>query len=73
MIAQPMRNAGWAMGRAQDQRDRERDNAQQALEQLSDSVAALAPLDLQHIMPLGYRAVGRRGAVAAHEKASRAT
>ncbi len=71
-IAQLMRNAGWAMGRAGDQRDLGREKAQQALERLSDSVAALAPLDLLHLMPLGYSAVGRRGAVAAHEEASRA-
>jgi SAM-dependent methyltransferase len=71
-IAQLMRNAGGAMGRAGDQRDLEREKAQQALERLSDSVAALAPLDLQHIMPRGYSVVGRRGVVAAHEKASRA-
>jgi len=59
-IAQLMRNAGWAMGRAGDQRDEQREDARVALERLADSVAALAPLDLQYIMPLGYSAVGRR-------------
>jgi SAM-dependent methyltransferase len=59
-IAQLMRNAGWAMGRAGDEHDAQREEARVALERLSDSVAALAPLDLQFIMPLGYSAVGRR-------------
>lgn len=59
-IAQLMRNAGWAMGRAGDGQDAQREEARVALERLSDSVAALAPLDLQYIMPLGYSAVGRR-------------
>ena len=55
-----MKNAGWAMGRAGDQQDAQREKARVALERLSYSVAALAPLDLQYIMPLGYSAVGRR-------------
>jgi hypothetical protein len=59
-IAQLMRNAGWAMGRAGDHQDKQREKARIALERLSDSVAALAPLDVQCIMPLGYSAVGRR-------------
>jgi SAM-dependent methyltransferase len=59
-IAQLMRNAGWAMGRAGDQQDAQREKARVALERLSESVAALAPLDLQYIMPLGYSAVARR-------------
>jgi SAM-dependent methyltransferase len=59
-IAQLMRNAGWAMGRAGDQRDEQREEARVALERLADSVAALAPLDCQYIMPLGYSAFGRR-------------
>lgn len=67
-IAQLMRNAGWAMGRAGDERDLEREKVMEALEQLSDSVAALAPLDVKRIMPLGYSAVAHRGPVSARTK-----
>jgi hypothetical protein len=67
-IAQLMRNAGWAMGRAGDGRDLEREKVMEALEQLSDSVAALAPLDVNCIMPLGYSAVAHRGPVPARRK-----
>ena len=59
-IAQLMRNAGWAMGRAGDQGDVQREQARMALEQLSESIAALAPLDVHFIMPLGYSATGQR-------------
>lgn len=59
-IAQLMRNAGWAMGRAEDQRDAQREQARVALEQLSESIASLAPLDVHYIMPLGYSATGQR-------------
>jgi len=69
-IAQLMKNAGWAMGRAGDRRDLEREKVQKALDQLSEAVAALAPLDLQHIMPLGYSAVGRRGAIGTQKRVS---
>ena len=59
-IAQLLRNAGWAMGRTGDASDEQRERARLALEQLAESVAALAPLDVELIMPLGYSAVGRR-------------
>ncbi len=59
-IAQLLRNAGWAMGRTGDERDEQRELARVALEELAESVAALAPLDVELIMPLGYSAVGRK-------------
>lgn len=59
-IAQLMRNAGWAMGRAPDQRDSERHAAAELLAQLADRIAALAPLDVNGIFPLGWAARARR-------------
>ncbi|MGI9183635.1 MAG: class I SAM-dependent methyltransferase [Solirubrobacteraceae bacterium] len=53
-IAQLMRNVGSAMGRAPDQHDAERDAAAELLEQLADRFAALAPLDVNSILPLGW-------------------
>jgi SAM-dependent methyltransferase len=61
-LAQLLRNVGWAMGRAPDGRDAERVEAAELLNRLADSVAELAPLDAQHIFPLGWEAVARRGA-----------
>ncbi len=61
-LAQLMRNVGWAMGRAPDGRDGEREEAAELLNRLADSIAELAPLDAQHIFPLGWEAVARRGA-----------
>jgi SAM-dependent methyltransferase len=60
-LAQLMRNVGWAMGRAPDGLDDARREASELLTRLSDAVAALAPLDAQHIFPLGWEAVARRG------------
>jgi SAM-dependent methyltransferase len=59
-VAQLMRNLGSAMGRAPDGRDEERDRAAELLAQLADRVAALAPLDVSGIMPLGWAATARR-------------
>ena len=59
---QLMRNVGWAMGQAPDGRDAERREAAELLNRLSDAVLALAPLDAQHIFPLGWEAIARRGA-----------
>lgn len=53
-LAQLMRNAGTAMGRAPDQRDAEREEAAQLLDQLAERVAALSPLDVNLILPLGW-------------------
>jgi SAM-dependent methyltransferase len=59
-LAQLMRNVRWAMGRAPDRRDAEREAAGELLEQLADRIAALAPLDVNGILPLGWTATARR-------------
>jgi SAM-dependent methyltransferase len=59
-LAQLMRNMAWAMGRAPDGRDAEREQATALLNRLSDDVLALAPLDAQQIFPLGWEATARR-------------
>ncbi|MGI8412585.1 MAG: methyltransferase domain-containing protein [Solirubrobacteraceae bacterium] len=59
-VAQLMRNLRYAMGRAPDGRDAERDAAAGLLEQIADRVAALAPLDVNGILPLGWTARARR-------------
>ena len=60
-LAQLMRNVATAMGRAPDDRDREREAAAQLLGELADHVAALAPLDVDWIFPLGWNVTARRG------------
>lgn len=60
-IAQLLRNLGSAMGRAPDSRDQERDAAAELLAQLADRVAALAPLDVSGVLPLGWSVRARRG------------
>jgi SAM-dependent methyltransferase len=60
-MAQLLRNVGWAMGRAPDGLDEQREQAAARLDRLADDVIALAPLDAQHIFPLGWEAVARRG------------
>lgn len=59
-LAQLMRNVQWAMGRAPDRRDSERNAAAELLGELADRVAALAPLDVNGILPLGWTAKARR-------------
>ncbi len=59
-LAQLMRNAASAMGRAPDGLDPERDRASAALWKLADQMAQLAPLDTARTMPLGYSAVAVR-------------
>jgi SAM-dependent methyltransferase len=61
-LAQLMRNMAFAMGRAPDGRDPEREEASRLLTELSGSVLALAPLDTQRIFPLGWQALAKRGA-----------
>ncbi len=53
-LAQLIRNARWAMGSAPDGMDGLRHEAQATLEEIADSIAALAPLDVAMIMPLGF-------------------
>jgi SAM-dependent methyltransferase len=59
-LAQLMRNVQWAMGRAPDRRDPEREAAAGLLVELADRIAALAPLDVSGILPLGWTAKARR-------------
>jgi SAM-dependent methyltransferase len=59
-LAQLMRNVGWAMGDPDDDLRERRAAARQALSELSDAVAALAPLDSARRLPLGYAASATR-------------
>lgn len=59
-LAQLVRNAGWTIGRAPDGRDGERDQATTLLMELADRLAALAPLDVNRILPLGFTVRARR-------------
>ncbi len=56
-IAQLMRNAASAMGRAPDGLDQERERASAELWRIADQMARLAPLDTAWTLPLGYSAV----------------
>jgi SAM-dependent methyltransferase len=60
-LAQLLRNVGWAMGRAPDGLDDQREQAAAELQRISNDVIALAPLDAQRVFPLGWDAVARRG------------
>ena len=59
-LAQLTRNVVWAMGRAPDGLDATRSEVAGMLEELSDALAELAPLDTRHIFPLGYEATALR-------------
>ena len=59
-LAQLMRNARWAMGSAPDGLDERRVAAGSLLDELADQIAALAPLDAQRILPLGFSATAVR-------------
>jgi hypothetical protein len=59
--AQLLRNVGSAMGREPDGRDAERAMAAELLAQLGDRFAALAPLDVNRILPLGWSVRARLG------------
>jgi SAM-dependent methyltransferase len=59
-VAQLLRNLGPVMGRAPDGRDHERDAAAEALAEVADRVAALGPLDVNRILPLGWTVKGKR-------------
>lgn len=53
-LAQLLRSVGWAMGSAPDGMDPLRLKAREALEQMAEVVATLAPLDVEMILPLGF-------------------
>jgi SAM-dependent methyltransferase len=59
-LAQLMRNVGWVMGDPDDELKERRAAAREALAELSDAVAALAPLDHERRLPLGYSARATR-------------
>lgn len=59
-IAQLLHNLRSAMGRATDGRDAERNAASDLLGDLAARIAALAPLDVNAILPLGWAATARR-------------
>jgi SAM-dependent methyltransferase len=59
-LAQLILNARWAMGRAPDGRDRDRERAASLLLELAERLADLAPLDVRAILPLGWTANARR-------------
>jgi SAM-dependent methyltransferase len=59
-LAQLMRNARYAIGRAPDGLDERREQAGRLLWDVADEIARLAPLDVEHSLPLGYAAVGVR-------------
>lgn len=59
-LAQLMMNLSWAMGDAQDGLTANRAEARDLLQRLAVEIAALAPLDVQRIMPLGYTATARK-------------
>jgi SAM-dependent methyltransferase len=61
-VAQLMRNVRWAMGRAADGMDAQREAAGQTLEEMAEVVAALAPLDVARVLPLGFTASAQRPA-----------
>jgi SAM-dependent methyltransferase len=59
-VAQLLLNLRAAMGRAPDGLDARREEASRVLEELAGELAALAPLDVSRILPLGYTLRARR-------------
>jgi ubiquinone/menaquinone biosynthesis C-methylase UbiE len=58
-LAQLVRNVAWTVGHAPDGMDELRTEARATLEQLSESLLALAPLDVDHLLPLGFTVSAR--------------
>ncbi len=61
-LAQLLLNARWTMGDAEDGLTRLRVEARGTLEAVAARIAELAPLDAQHILPLGFTATAKRAA-----------
>jgi SAM-dependent methyltransferase len=61
-LAQLLLNARWAMGRAPDGLDPQREQVARTLEVLAERTSELAPLDVAWILPLGYNLTARRAA-----------
>jgi SAM-dependent methyltransferase len=59
-LAQLMRNARWAIGRAPDGLDQRREDAATLLDGLADRLTDLAPLDVERVFPLGWEATAWR-------------
>lgn len=53
-LAQLVRNVRWSMGSAPDGMDALRHEARGALEEIAEALVALAPLDVEMILPLGF-------------------
>jgi SAM-dependent methyltransferase len=62
-LAQLVLNARWAMGSTADGLDDLRGEARVALEEIAQALAALAPLDVEMIMPLGLTVRATTGRV----------
>jgi SAM-dependent methyltransferase len=59
-LAQVMRNARWAIGRAPDGLDQRREDVATLLDGLADRLTDLAPLDTELVFPLGWEATAWR-------------
>ena len=59
-LAQLMRNVRWAMGRAPDGNDSERERVAQLLGSLADRLTELQELDVNWTFPLGFTVTARR-------------
>jgi SAM-dependent methyltransferase len=64
-LAQLVLNVGWVMGDGPDGNDALRKQARTTLTELSEALAALAPLDVDHRLPLGFTVAARAGGKAA--------
>jgi SAM-dependent methyltransferase len=59
-LAQLMRNARWAIGRAPDGLDQRREDIATLLDHMADRLTDLAPLDVDLVFPLGWEATAWR-------------
>jgi SAM-dependent methyltransferase len=59
-LAQLMRNARWAIGRAPDGLDEKREDVAALLDGMADRLTDLAPLDVALVFPLGWEATAWR-------------
>jgi SAM-dependent methyltransferase len=64
-LAQLVLNVGWTMGEAPDGNSALRKQARATLTELSEALGALAPLDVDQRLPLGFTVAARAGEMAA--------